>query len=131
MGIEGYLKELADLPKLEKEQVDWFKSLEITNPTEHEQSLFGTFQLSWREVKEETQQKVFLIAGYLAPNTPIPLEIFRETLELEEKDLSRALYRLNALGLLPLADDLPGIHPLLAAYARTLIFPGAAGKAGG
>ena len=119
-GIEGYLKELANISKLDSSQAEWFKDLDITNPTKHEQSLFGTFQLSWRELKDETQQKVFMIAGYLAPNTPIPLEIFKETLELEEDALSKALYRLNALGLMPSENGLPGIHPLLAAYARTL-----------
>jgi tetratricopeptide (TPR) repeat protein len=85
-----------------------------------DQSLFGTFRLSWLELKDDASQKVFMIAGYLAPNTPIPPEIFENTLELEAKELSKALYRLNALGLLTLVDDLPSIHPLLAAYARTL-----------
>jgi tetratricopeptide (TPR) repeat protein len=120
IGIEGYLKELEDVSRLDAEQVKWFKALDIVSPTEHERSLFGTFQLSWRELTEETQQKVFMIAGYLAPNTPIPLEIFEETLDLEQKELSLVLSRLNALGLLPLMDELPIIHPLLAAHARSL-----------
>ena len=119
-GIEGYLKEFGDISKLDSLQTEWFKELDITNPTQHEQSLFGTFQLFWREVKDEIGQKVFMIAGYLAPNTPIPLEIFKETLELEDDALAKALYRLNSLGLLPSENGLPTIHPLLAAYARTL-----------
>jgi tetratricopeptide (TPR) repeat protein len=119
IGIEGYLKELADVLKHESMQAEWFQELDVTNPTKHDQSLFGTFQLSWREVKDEAGQKVFMIAGYCAPNTPIPLEIFLKTLELEEKDLQKALYRLNALGLLADVKGLPAVHPLLAAYART------------
>lgn len=119
-GIAGYLKELADISKLQTLQAEWFKELDVTSPTLHDQSLFGTFQLSWRELKEATHQKVFLIAGYLAPNTPIPLEILKETLELEDDALTKALYRLNALGVLPSENVLPSIHPLLAAYSRTL-----------
>jgi tetratricopeptide (TPR) repeat protein len=120
LGIEEYLKELTDLSKLETEQVKWFQKMEVPNPTEHEQSLFGTFQLSWQEVKDEIEQKIFMISGYCAPNTPIPLEIFSTTLELDDKDISIALYRLNSLALLPVTEKLPSIHPLLAAYARTL-----------
>jgi tetratricopeptide (TPR) repeat protein len=120
IGIEGYLQVLADLPNLEAEQKAWLKEQNITTPTEHDQSLFGTFEISWHEVQDETYQLVFMLAGYCAPNTPIPLEIFKKSLELEDKLLSKALYRLNALGLLPNTDKLPTIHPLLAAYARTL-----------
>jgi tetratricopeptide (TPR) repeat protein len=120
MGIEGYLKELADIMKHESMQAEWFREMEVNNPTKHDQSMFGTFQLSWREVKDVTQQKIFMLAGYLAPNTPIPLEIFRESLELDDKALFRALYRLDSIGLLPAINGRPSIHPLLAAYARTL-----------
>jgi tetratricopeptide (TPR) repeat protein len=119
-GIEGYLEELADVLQHESMQAEWFKELDVTNPTKHDQSLFGTFQLSWREVKDEAGQKVFMTAGYCAPNTPVPLEIFKETLELEEKELRKALYRLGTLGLLADVDGLPAIHPLLAGYARTV-----------
>ena len=123
IGIENYLKELkelVDILKHESMQAEWFQELEVTNPTKHDRSLFATFQLSWREVKDEMQQKILMVAGYCAPNTPIPLEIFKATLELEDKALSKALYRLNALGLLPTANRLPSIHPLLGSYARTL-----------
>src|SRR5574341_1181736 len=118
--VQDYLKELANILQHESMQAEWFKELEVTNPTKHDQSLFGTFQLSWREVKDETQQKIFMLAGYCAPNTPIPLEIFKRTLELEDKALSKAIFRLNGLGLLPSANGLPSIHPLLAAYSRAL-----------
>jgi tetratricopeptide (TPR) repeat protein len=120
IGIGGYLAKFTNIPKLEAEQVKWLEELDVTSPTKHDQSLFGTFQLSWREVKDKIQQKIFMLAGYCAPNTPIPREIFKETLVLKYEDLSIALYRLNALGLLPVTNELPSIHPLLAAYARTL-----------
>jgi tetratricopeptide (TPR) repeat protein len=124
IGIGGYLAELVNVSKLESEQVKWFKELDVTNPTQHDQSLFSTFQLSWQEVKDDIQRKIFMIAGYCAPNMPIPREIFKETLGLGNKDLKKALYRLNTLGLLSIDDEfdklpMPSIHPLLAAYART------------
>jgi len=118
ISIAKYLSELNEILSHESMGADWFKSLDIQTPTEHELSLFATFQLSWKEIKDETQQNIFCIAGYCAPNTPIPLEIFTKTLELEEKQINKAIYRLNALGLLN-ADGLPSIHPLLAAFARS------------
>ncbi len=117
ISIADYLKELEDLLAHESMQADWFKELDISSPTAHDQSLLATFQLSWAQVKDENQQKVFKVAGYCAPNTPIPLEILRETLGLDNKALNKALYRLNTLGLLKADDDQPTIHPLLAALA--------------
>ena len=119
LDIAAYLTELEDILTHESMQDDWFKELEITNPTKHEQSLLGTFKVSWKEVKNETAQKVFMLAGYCAPNTPIPREIFEKTLETEERDITKAHYRLNALGLFISSDRLPTIHPLVAAYARS------------
>ncbi|MGA7194749.1 MAG: toll/interleukin-1 receptor domain-containing protein, partial [Anaerolineales bacterium] len=119
MSISAYLKDLNEILAHESMGADWFKSLDITTPTEHELSLFATFSLSWQEVKDEAQQNVFRIAGYCAANTPIPLEIFVQTLELDDKQIHSALYRLNALGLLNVADGSPAIHPLLAAFARS------------
>jgi tetratricopeptide (TPR) repeat protein len=120
IGVDDYLKELTNIIQHESMQAEWFRELDVPSPTKHDQSLFATFQLSGQELKDETQQNIFMIAGYCAPNTPIPLEIFKTTLELEDKSLSRAMYRLNALGLLLVEDGLPAIHPLVAAYARSL-----------
>jgi tetratricopeptide (TPR) repeat protein len=121
LGVAGYLKELTGVLEHESMLAQALTDMDVTSPTKHDQSLLATFQLSWRELKDETQQKVMLVAGYCAPNTPIPLEIFRRALELEEKALSRAIYRLHALGLFSVdAAGLPAIHPLLAEYARLL-----------
>jgi len=118
LDISEYLGELEEILTHESMQDDWFKELEITNPTEHEQSLLATFELSWQEVKSETAQMLFMLAGYCAPNTPIPRLIFEKTLEVKKKEFTKAIYRLNALGLLIASDDLTTIHPLSAAFAR-------------
>ncbi len=120
ISIAAYIKDLNEVLSHESMDAEWFKSLDITTPTKHELSLLGTFRLSWEQAKDETEQNVFRAAGYCAPNTPIPLEIFAKALELDDKQIHKALYRLNALGLLQLADDAPTVPPLLAAYARVL-----------
>ena len=67
----------------------------------------------------EIAKKAFISAGYCTPNTPIPNDFFVKTLATKEKNISGALYRLNALGLLITIDKSFTIHPLLATYART------------
>jgi tetratricopeptide (TPR) repeat protein len=117
-----YLRELGEVLAHESMQAAWFKEMDIASPTAHEQSLLGTFALSWQKVNDEHAQTIFKVTGYLAPNTPIPVEIFAAVLELEEKDraLKRALRQLEKIGLFTTKNDLPVIHPLLAAYARHL-----------
>ncbi len=73
---------------------------------------------STRPSNTEVAQKIFQAAGYLAPNTPIPLEIFEKTFELTNETCDEALTLLYGLGLLRESDSLPAIHPLLAEYAR-------------
>lgn len=80
----------------------------------------ATFQISWRKVKNENHQNAYKISGYCAPNTPIPLEIFREALGKNEKTIKAALYRLNSLTLINLSGELPIIHSQLAEHARYL-----------
>lgn len=65
--------------------------------------------------------KVFMIAGYLAPNAAIPPEIFEKSLEISTEICDENLARLYGLGLLRLTENSqPAIHPLLAEYARYL-----------
>jgi tetratricopeptide (TPR) repeat protein len=120
LEIAQYLQELEDILSHESMQEGWFKELDITTPTEHERNLLATFQLSWQEVKDETTKKVFMIAGFCAPNVPIPIEIFKQSLGVDRKSLQKAIYRLHVLGLFLYTDDLIVIHTLLAAYARKL-----------
>jgi len=89
--------------------------------TQHDLDLGHTFALSWEAIKDETTQKIFLTAGYLAPNSPISLEIFEKALEITSETCDEALDTLYGLGLLRKSEDnLPTIHPLLAEYARGL-----------
>ena len=118
-----YLIELDEVLAHESMQATWFAQMDIKSPTQHEQSLLGTFALSWQKVTDETAQTIFKVAGYLAPNEPIPLEIFAAVLEVDEKDrgLRKALrFLVDKVGLFTSKDGLPVIHPLLAAYGRYL-----------
>ncbi len=83
---------------------------DLPAPTEHDLDLQRTFALSWNalaggrpersetETKDETTEKIFLMAGYLAPNTPIPLEIFEKALEISTETCDEALAALYGLG---------------------------------
>lgn len=118
LTISNYLKQLDNLIEHESMQKDWFKELDLSSPTKHHLSLHETFQLSWQMIKDETQQEVFALSGYCAPNAPIPLEIFRKSLNLDNQSLSKALYRLQGLNLLQTINALPSVHPLLGEYSK-------------
>ncbi len=95
----------------------WKKDVLGLTPTQHDTSLLSTFALSWLALKDETAQKMFQSAGYLAPNTAIPLEIFEKTFEILSEQCDEALTLLYGLGLLRESETQPTIHPLLAEYA--------------
>ncbi|MEJ5241093.1 MAG: TIR domain-containing protein, partial [Anaerolineales bacterium] len=90
---------------------------DLPNPTQHDPDLLATFALSWEQVQSEAAQQVFLAAGYCAPNTPIPPEIFEKTAELDETACDEGIQTLIGLGLL---GEKSAIHPLLAEFARRL-----------
>ncbi|NOT06324.1 MAG: tetratricopeptide repeat protein [Anaerolineales bacterium] len=98
----------------------WKKDVLGLTPTQHDTSLLSTFALSWLALKDEIAQKMFQSAGYLAPNTAIPLEIFEKALEISSEQCDEALTLLYGLGLLRESESQPTIHPLLAEYARGL-----------
>lgn len=61
------------------------------------------------------------MAGFLAPNTAIPLEIFESALESSQELSDEILEEIYALSLLRILEDCtPAIHPLLAEFARRL-----------
>ncbi len=124
--IDKYQKELQEFKYSfihESMKSDWFAEMDITSPTHYREGLMATFQISWTRLKNDDHQNIYKISGYCAPNTPIPLEIFREAIGKNEKTLKSALYRLNSLSLINLSAELPTIHPLLAEHARYLILP--------
>ncbi len=127
----------------------WRRDMLGLTATQHDTNLLGTFTLSWQELSSvgggrvalsdsegrtlaphasagaetttETAQNIFLAAGYLAPNAPIPPEIFEEALKISRDACDEALQDLCGLGLLKQEQSgLPSIHPLLAEYARYL-----------
>jgi len=121
MDISEYLHEIENIISHESMQAEWFKGLDIINPTEHDQSLLATFQLSWQEVKDEIIRKIFGYLCVLAPFTGIPLVVLREALEIDKKTISKGIYRLKMLNLLISSDDSISIHPLLAKFGGLVI----------
>jgi hypothetical protein len=101
---------------------------ELGNPTGHDLDLATTFALSWEEIEDQAAQRLFLTAGYCAPNEPIPYELLEQAADLDRNTCGEALSYLTGLGLLMMEgpDTGPIIPPLLAEYARALL----AGKKG-
>jgi len=118
LGLEAYLEQCR--AALEHPSMRAWRA-DLPAPTGHDLDLQATFALSWQQVQDETARNIFRMAGYLAPNSPIPLEIFERALRLSSEACDEALGLLYGLGLLKEGEDhLPAIHPLLAEYARLL-----------
>jgi tetratricopeptide (TPR) repeat protein len=119
LSVEGYLDKMGEV-LAHQSMRGWEESL--GSPTGHDLDLAQTFALSWEQVAEEDARRLFRVAGYCAPNQPIPCELLAAALEFDEEACALALGRLRGLGLLELADPNAGptIHPLLAEFARTL-----------
>jgi tetratricopeptide (TPR) repeat protein len=119
--ISDYLKELASILEHDSMQAQIFNKLELQTSTKHILDLRATFALSWQKVTDTTQQCIFLMAGHLTPNTPIPKTIFEHALQQKSISINMALRRLYGLNLLTQSQNSePSIHPLLAEYARGL-----------
>lgn len=128
LKIPEYLKKAEDA--LEHASMkDWGADKETA--TKHDLNLQRTFALSWQEVKKELEQKIFMCTGYLAPNAPIPLEIFERTFSISRtEDCDESLEILYDLGLFRQTNikspnieskiPLPIVHTLLSEYARSL-----------
>jgi tetratricopeptide (TPR) repeat protein len=117
LSIEMYLERLGQV-MVDLSMVGW--RAEWGSPTEHDLNLPRTFAVSWDEVKDETTRRLFLLAGYCAPNQPIPCELLEQAAGVDEDACDDSLTALMGLGLLRMdnPDAGPTIHPLLAEYAR-------------
>jgi len=147
ISTDDYLHELdtAGSVLAHTSQKDW--TTQADSPTDHATSLHATFQLSWQRLAEKSPidaraAQLFCLAGWCAPNTPVPPRLLwqaaaedPEMLSVEEGDLGkdfhrhllsvppecdRTLNRLYALGLARRLDTGPTLHPLLAEFARSL-----------
>jgi hypothetical protein len=96
---------------------------ELRNPTEHDLRLAETFAVSWERVEDETARRLFLLAGYCAPNQPIPCEVLEEAAGIDREACDGALGVLAGLGLLEMGDPEAGptVHPRLAEYGRAIV----------
>ena len=135
LSVAAYLEKLERV--LTHPSMEGWRA-ELGNPTGHDLDLAATFALSWERVTEGSARRLFRLAGYCAPNQPIPHGLLQRALQTEvsagfwkrlvrlfkkrpQMDYDRALDRLTGLGLLQMEDPDAGptIHPLLAEYARS------------
>lgn len=118
LNVTAYLeqaKEAIEHPSMK----DW--RVDLPASTGHDLDLQRSFALSWLALKDEIAQKIFQMAGYLAPNTEIPLNVFEKGLNISPEACDENISILFGLGLLHKSENnLPTIHPLLAEYARSL-----------
>jgi len=119
LSVEEYLGRLESMWE-HPSMAGWRE--ELGNPTEHDLRLAQTFAVSWEQVEDETARRVFLLAGYCAPNQPIPCEVLEKAAGIEREACDGALGMLTGLGLLELGEPEAGptIHPLLAEYGRAI-----------
>ena len=90
---------------------------DLPSPTKHDLHLQATFALSWERVQDPDARRVFLLAGFCAPNVPIP-EAILERMVPDPVRRDEALGELIGLGLLKGSPEGPAIHPLLADFAQ-------------
>ncbi len=114
LRIGAYLAQLENA--LDHRSMQNWKA-ERKSLTGHDLSLLQTFARSWEQVKDETAQRLFLAAGYCAPNAEIPMQILEAALGDESGRCDECLDELSSLGLLKEGHM---IHPLLAQFARRL-----------
>jgi len=100
----------------------WRNDLPI--PTQHDLDLQRTFSLSWEALTNEEERNLYQIAGYFALIfTAIPTEIFETALGISSNTCDEILNTLYGLSLLhPVDTSHSAIHPLLAEYARILLW---------
>jgi len=120
LSVEEYLERLESMWE-HPSMAGWRE--ELGNPTEHDLRLAETFAMSWERVEDETARRLFLLAGYCAPNQPIPCEVLEEAAGIDREACDGALGVLTGLGLLEMGDPEAGptVHPLLAEYGRAIV----------
>ncbi len=112
LSIPAYLQQLNDT--LAHPSMQRWRAAE-GNATSHDLDLAATFAVSWARVEDAAARELFALAGWCAPNTPIPCELLERAAGLEPEACDLALSDLRALGLLEEGNT---IHPLLAEFAR-------------
>lgn len=119
LGVAQYLAGLDDV-LADRAMAGWRSDL--GDPTGHDLDLAATFYRSWQQVAEENARRVFLVAGYCAPNKPIPCEVLERSVGLQPEVCDEALGTLSGLGLVEMDDPQAGptLHPLLAGFAQSM-----------
>jgi tetratricopeptide (TPR) repeat protein len=121
--VDDYLEKLEKIWK-HPSMVGWRE--ELGSPTGHDLDLAATFALSWEQVEDDAARRVFLTAGWCAPNQPIPCDVLEKAADLDTEGCDAAVGVLAGLGLVEMKDAEVGpvVHPLVVEFGRCL--PGAA-----
>ena len=119
LAVSNYHARLTDIfadPAMKNWRSD------LGDPVGHDLDLAADFALSWQQVQDKPARRLFLLAGYCAPNQPVPCELLEKAGGLDQEACDDALSLLAGLGLLERDYTAEGlaIHPLLAEYARML-----------
>jgi tetratricopeptide (TPR) repeat protein len=117
--VETYLEKLDEVwahPSMR----NWRE--ELGSPTGHDLGLAATFAVSWERVEDEAARRVFLMAGWCAPNELIPCGVLEKAVGLDTEGCDEAVRVLAGLGLVEVEDLEAGpvVHPLLAEYGRAV-----------
>jgi hypothetical protein len=72
LAVAGYLDKLETVLSHRSMQA-W--RADLGSPTDHDLSMAATFAANWDRVGDENARRLFLLAGYCAPNQPIPYEL--------------------------------------------------------
>jgi len=94
------------------------------SPTDHLTNLIATFLTSWERLRADEPadalaMNLFRMAGYCAPNEPIPLELLRRAGGEDGPLFAKAIRRLDDLGLARREAQTLFLHRLLTEFART------------
>jgi tetratricopeptide (TPR) repeat protein/transcriptional regulator with XRE-family HTH domain len=124
VDMEAYLLQIRQQQVVEHAS-QLGRGLEATpTPTHHVQSLAQTFSLSLDRLDrgvETDRVAIALLArmACMAPGTPVPIDLLRQTLDVDDPLLRvDALRRLGALGLVVEGEGSLKLHRLLAHFVR-------------
>jgi hypothetical protein len=103
LTISSYMDKLS--AALPHRSMDNWRAAE-GSPTGHDLSLIATFAVSDRLIESDAAAgRLFALAGYCAPNTPIPTRLLQLAGKLEGKEYDEAVDTLVTVGLLALTPS--------------------------
>ncbi len=121
LKVGSYVDRLADA--LDDRSMEAWRDEQGRVPSEQDRDLLASFMLSWERVTDEAARRVFLAAGWCAPNEAIPGEVLERAAGLDAEGCDGAVGLLAGLGLVEreAVEVGPKVHPLLAEFGRKVL----------